>query len=355
MVDEPKAGVPVVAARRWSRRTVVRVTRLVAVVVAVLVVVVVAVTAVVVAAPPSKEDLIRQAGLVGKGELLIGVKEDQPGLAFRDPRTGEYSGFDVDIAYMVASDLGFGRGSVRLLPIQSKDRARMQALDGGRFVTVDLVVASYSITSQRAALPGVSFSAPYLRTAQSVMTRRDHPSVQSLNDLGNEVVCAPTTTTSADSAQRAGLQLVTKNELTGCVDGLLSGQFGAVTTDAAILAGVVHAHPQELKMHALGLDADEQWGINTGSSPALNALVNLSLYHSRYDPQDHRWEDAFERNLRPEQPDSLPQEVANDQQPPVAKVRVREWPWQNQALSPANTSANISAGTSAGVRADGRP
>jgi glutamate transport system substrate-binding protein len=322
-----------------------RLTRLVAVVAAVLVVVVVAVTGVVVAAPPSKEDLIRQAGLVGKSELLIGVKEDQPGVASRDPATGAYSGFDIDIAYMIAADLGFGRGSVRLLPIQSKDRARMQALDGSRFVTVDLVVASYSITAQRAALPGVTFSAPYLRTAQSVVTRRDHPSVQSLNDLNGEIVCAPTTTTSADSAQRAGLQLVTKNELTGCVDGLLNGQFSAISTDAAILAGVVHGHPRELKMHALGLDADEQWGINSGNNPALNKLVNLSLYHSRYDPQDHRWEDAFERNLRPEQPDSLPQEVANDQQPPVGKVKVREWPWQRQAAVAAPAGP---------VRPDGR-
>ena len=81
------------------------------------------------------------------------------------------------------------------------------------------------------------------------------------------------------------------------------------------------------------MDTDEQWGINCGSNSALRDLVNLSLYHSRYDPADRRWEDAYDRNLRTEQPDALPQEVAIDQQPPVPTVRVREWPWQRQTLA----------------------
>jgi glutamate transport system substrate-binding protein len=278
--------------------------------------------------PPSKDDLIRQAGLLGKSDLLIGVLDDEPGISLLDPSTGQYSGFDIDIAYLVASDLGFDRSAVRFLPMESKDRARMQAREGNGFVTVDLVVASFSITAQRAAMPGVSFSAPYLRTAQSVMTRKDHPSVQSFNDLAGQTVCTITTSTSAVLKLPDQRNVVSRNSISDCVNDLLDHKVDAVTTDAAILAGFVHAHPKQLKLHALGTDVDEQWGINTGSNAALRKLVNLSLYHSRYDPSDHRWEDAFNHDLRPEQPDSLPQEVANDQQPEVSRVQVREWPWQ---------------------------
>jgi glutamate transport system substrate-binding protein len=318
-------------ARRWSRQTVIRGMRLGALVLAVLIVVVVAVSAVTQTGPPSREELIQRAGLIGKSQLLIGVKDDQPGISLRDPQTGAYTGFDIDIAYMVAADLGFGRETVRFLPIESKDRARMQAQDGDRFATVDLVLASYSITQERLAIPGVSFSAPYLRTAQSVLTRRDHSSVQSLGDLRGQKVCSLTTSTSENSARRSDVQVVGKNKISDCVAGLRAKEFDAVTTDAAILAGFVHAHPDELRMHAIGVDADEQWGINAGSNAALRTLVDLSLYHSKYDPGDHRWEDAFQQNLLPEQPDSLPQEVAIGEQPPVAEVRVREWPWQRQA------------------------
>ncbi len=310
-----------------------RTLRLGAVVLAVLIVATVAVAAVFETGPPTRDDLIRQAGLVGRSELLIGVLDDEPGISLRDPVTGQYSGFDIEIAYLVASDLGFGRDSVRFLSIESKDRGRMQARDGDRFVTVDLVVAAYSVTRARATQPGVSFSAPYLRTAQSVLTRRDHAPVQSFTDLAGQKVCTITTSTSV-ALQLPTLQPVfSHNKISECVDDLRARRVDAVTTDAAILAGFAHEYPAELKMHDLGMDTDEQWGINVGNNPALRTLVNLSLYHSRYDPSDHRWEDAFETYLRPEQPDSLPQEVANDQQPPVDKVRVREWPWQHQALA----------------------
>jgi glutamate transport system substrate-binding protein len=43
-----------------------------------------------------------------RGRVVVGVKEDQPGLGFRDATTGEFSGFDIEIARMVAAGLGFG-------------------------------------------------------------------------------------------------------------------------------------------------------------------------------------------------------------------------------------------------------
>lgn len=331
--DRPTDAVADPAARQRRRRDVMRRIRLAALAAVVLTVVAVVVVTVVDVAPPSKDDLIRQAGLIGKSELRIGVKEDQPGIALRDEKTGTYSGFDIDIAYLVAAELDFTREQVRLYPIESKDRARMQARDGDGFVTVDLVVASYSITDERRAMPDVGFSAPYLRTTQSVLTRRDHPTVQSLSDLRGEKVCSLTTSTSEQLASRSGVQAYTKNKVSDCVAGLRRGEFDAVTTDAAILAGFAHLYHDELRMHALGVDTDERWGINCGTNRALRDLVNLALYHSKYDPRDDRWEEAFRTNLLPEVRDSLPQQVAIDQQPAVDKVRVREWPWQKRALA----------------------
>ena len=42
-----------------------------------------------------------------RGRVVVGVKEDQPGLGFKDATTGEYSGFDIEMARMVAAGLGF--------------------------------------------------------------------------------------------------------------------------------------------------------------------------------------------------------------------------------------------------------
>jgi glutamate transport system substrate-binding protein len=303
---------------------------LVAVVVVLVLAVVVAVVVVVDTGPPSEDTLRRQA-LGDKRELLIGVKDDTPGVSLRDPATGQYKGFDIEIAYLIANDLGYSAGEVRFLPVETEDRARMQARDtDGRFVTVDLVVASYSITAARSKLPGVRFAGPYLRTEQSVVTLVGHTPVRSLQDLRGKQVCTLATSTSDDNAVRAGVQVAGKNEISECVDGLRAHVYEAVTTDAAILSGfVAQDQGKTLMSHDIGEDSDEFWGVNCGDNAALQTLVNLYLYRSRTDPGDRRWENAFDTYLRPEQQYNPTQEVAVDTQPDGPAVKVRHWPWQS--------------------------
>ncbi|HET8661731.1 MAG TPA: transporter substrate-binding domain-containing protein [Micromonosporaceae bacterium] len=283
--------------------------------------------------PPSRQQLMKDARLSDKSVLLVGVKDDVPGIALRDT-AGRYTGFDIDIAYMVAADLGFRPDEVRFLPIEPEDRPKMQARDDNEFVTVDLVISTFSITKEREDLDLVSFSAPYLRTEQSVVTRKGHANVQTLEDLAGEKVCTLGTSTSQSEAAKAGAQLSGKNRLSECIDGLLRGAYAAVTTDAAMLAGFVAKYPNKLQHHDIGLAKEEAWGINTGGVEALRTLVNLSLYNSFHNPDDRRWEDAFNRHLREIQPVSLPQQVAVDEQPEVAEVKVRQWPWDTRKYLP---------------------
>ena len=188
-----------------------RTVRLVALLVVIALAVVAVVGTVARSGPPTRQDLLDRAGLVGKQQLLIGVKDDQPGVALVAP-DGSYSGFDIDAAKMIAADLGFLPGAVRFLPIESEDRARMQARDGGRFVTVDLVIASYSITEQRQKL-GVNFSAPYLSTEQSVVTRKtDNRQIDSLRDLRGRKVCTLATSTSEANLRDLGADVISKKK-----------------------------------------------------------------------------------------------------------------------------------------------
>lgn len=119
-----------------------------------------------------------------------------PGVSLQDPATGAFSGFDIDIGYLIAADLGFRPHEVRFLPLENEDRNRMYARDGNGYRTVDLVIATYSITEQRARDPNVRFSSPYLNTEQSVMTLAAKPPVQDLSDLRDKPVCTITITTS---------------------------------------------------------------------------------------------------------------------------------------------------------------
>ncbi|MFI7575501.1 transporter substrate-binding domain-containing protein [Micromonospora sp. NPDC049497] len=359
VVPEPE---PAAADDGGSRRRQVRLAALVVL----LVIIVVAVVRVVVASgPPTREELRERAGLANRDKLLIGVKDDQPGVS-QKLANGTFEGFDIEIAYMIAEDLGFDAPEVTLLAIESEDRARRQARNtDGSYVTVDLVIASYSVTEQRRR-DGVVFSFPYLETEQSVVTlRSDTRPVASLRDLAQRKVCTLGTSTSEQRLREAGASPIGRNRISDCVQALYDGVVDAVTTDAAILAGFVGPRPpgelppavtlqrrKDLQHWDIGAEAAERWGVNTGPNPAMRDLVNLSLTESAFGPDGDRWKRAFDRYLGSEQQYSERQQVAVARQPePETKVEVRQWPWERWALPSPNRPAT---GVRTAARAPGR-
>ena len=284
--------------------------------------------------PPSIAQLRAEAGVDGWPVLTVGVKGDQPGIGFYDPKLHTWSGFDIDIAYMIAEDLGFRRQEVKFYAIESEDRARMQATDPAsdppdKRVPVKLVIASYSITAERIA-QGVNFAGPYLYTEQSVVTLEGHSPVNTFADLAHKKVCSLSASTSTSGLVQAGANVVTSNLVSSCFDMLRKSEVEAVSTDAAILGGY-KAQDTANKFHHwdIGLDPSERWGINVGENKALQTLVNVTLYKSWKDPHDDRWELAYQHNIQPEIKANLPTPLAVAEQPPVPRPDVRQLPWEN--------------------------
>jgi len=300
--------------------------------------------------PPSLAELRAQAGVDSWPTLTIGVKDDSPGIAYYDPGTkecadrsstiacGTWSGFDIDIAYMIAEDLGFRRSEVKFYAIETEDRARMQATDpahDNRRVAVKMVVASYSETEGRKKI-GANFSDPYFYTEQSVLTLAGHAKVSTPADLAGQRVCTLTASTSQEeltpNRTPPPYTVIAKNKISECIAALRSkgpDRVDAVSTDAAILAGFKAQSPSEFAHWDLGLDATEKWGVNVGANDALRKLVNVTLYRSWKDPHDDRWELAWQHNLQTEVDRNLPTPIAEANQPPVARPDVRKLPWED--------------------------
>src|SRR5438046_3178626 len=81
--------------------------------------------------------------IVGKKSLKIGVKEDQPGIGFKGP-DGKYAGFDIEIAKMVAKELGVDEGNIEFVTTVSANREPFI-----QQVKVDYVAATYTIHDGR--------------------------------------------------------------------------------------------------------------------------------------------------------------------------------------------------------------
>ncbi|MGW1721877.1 glutamate ABC transporter substrate-binding protein [Streptomyces sp. NPDC002306] len=178
-----------------------------------------------------------------RGHLVVGVKEDQPYLGEKDPATGGYSGFDIEIARMMSASLGFDPRTIRFRTIASANRET--ALQNGQ---IDFYVGTYTINDNRKKLVG--FAGPYYLAGQSLLVRADEKDIHGPQDLDGKRVCSVTGSTPyqriKDEFPKA--VLVAYDTYSVCVDNLLTYQVDAVTTDDAILIGYAAKLPHELKV-----------------------------------------------------------------------------------------------------------
>jgi len=176
-------------------------------------------------------------------KVVIGVKEDQPGLGYLDPITNERSGFDIEISKWIAASLGFAEDKIEFKAIPSANRE--SAIVNG---DVDYYVGTYSITDKRKEQIG--FSGPYFITGQGILVKADDDSITSEDDLDGKTVCSATGSTPIQNIKDnfPGTDTEEFDTYSQCVDALNDGQVDAVTTDQAILLGYASGDPDNLKV-----------------------------------------------------------------------------------------------------------
>lgn len=182
------------------------------------------------------------AKLHDAGRIRIGVKYDQPGLGFRKPGTDRPAGFDVEIAETVAVRLGIEPRNIEWVETITKNREAF--LENG---TVDLVVATYTITDERRRVVGQA--GPYYVTGQQLLVRDRETAITGPEDLVGKKVCSVTGSTSIKTIQeKYNATPVPFSTYSECVTQLLNGSVDAVTTDGAILLGYAADNPGKLKV-----------------------------------------------------------------------------------------------------------
>ncbi|QEO13273.1 glutamate ABC transporter substrate-binding protein [Agromyces intestinalis] len=213
------------------------------------------------------------------GTITVGTKFDQPLFGLVGP-DGVPVGFDVEIAKIIASELGIDEENIEWVETVSANREPF--IENGQ---VDIVVATYTINDARKEV--VSFAGPYFMAGQSILVLSDNDDIKSEDDLVGQPVCSVTGSTPAANLKELGAEVLETDTYTNCLEPLRSGQVVAVSTDNVILAGLVAQNEGEFKVvgkpfteepYGIGLKLDD-----TEFRMWINDVLEASFEDGRYE------------------------------------------------------------------------
>jgi glutamate transport system substrate-binding protein len=223
------------------------------------------------------------------GKVTIGVKYDQPGIGFLEPGADDPSGVDIEVAKIIAAELGIEPDGITWKETVSDNREPF--IQNG---TVDLVLASYSITDERREVVGQA--GPYYVTGQQLLVREeDKEKITGPDTLEGVKVCSVTGSTSIETVTKEyDARPVPFDTYSDCVTQLQNGSVDAVTTDGAILLGYAAQAPDELEVVGDAF-SEERYGVGfKHGDDAMCQFVTETL-QGAIDNGD--WAKAFEATL----------------------------------------------------------
>jgi polar amino acid transport system substrate-binding protein len=248
------------------------------------------------------------AQIQARGYLKVGVAQDTYLWGYRDPVSGQLTGFDIDMLRQI-SDAIFGSTDPKYIHFVIVPNAdRMQAVEQGK---VDVVAETMTINCARAKK--VDFSSVYYEAGQRILVPADS-TITGPQDLAGKRVCAPAGSTSLDNLVAPGMprmEIWAVNDTTDCLVMLQQGQVDAISTDDAILFGL-RAQDPNTKLAIGPAFSSEPYGMAISKIHTdFTSFVNGVLSQVR---ADGTWAQIYDSNLQSAIGGSTPP-------PPVASYR----------------------------------
>lgn len=252
------------------------------------------------AAPPAKDPVkvaettsfaagSSMATLAGSGTVRIGVKTDVPRMGYLPPGSpsdADPEGFDIEIAKIIAAHLTIEPDQIQWVSLDTYDREA--ALTSNK---VDLVVATYSMTDERAKVVGQA--GPYYVTGQQIMVREDS-SITGIDDLQDKTVCSVAGSDSDQPLVEKGAVTKAYTSYAACVEALVAGELDVVSTDGAILGGFVDQYPDDVKIVGEPFST-QRYGIGYRHGDVQMCQFLRDALLTAYD--DGSWKAAYESTL----------------------------------------------------------
>lgn len=180
-------------------------------------------------------DKIKETGI-----LKMGFREGSIPFAFIDPKVGKHVGFSVDMANLLAENLGkrFGK-EIKIKPFTVTPKTRMPMVLNG---TIDAEMGSTTYTQKREQV--ADFSLIFFFSETTFLVAKDS-GIKVLTDLSGKRIGGARATTNLMAVQKlaeAGKfdpdAIVTTETHPQGMLGLKSGKIDAYTTDRSLLEGL---------------------------------------------------------------------------------------------------------------------
>jgi glutamate transport system substrate-binding protein len=226
------------------------------------------------------------AKLQQAGKVTVGTKFDQPLFGLKNLE-GVPEGFDVEIAKLIAGEMGIAPDKIEWVETVSANREPF--IQQGK---VDFVVATYTINDKRKQV--VDFAGPYYEAGQDIMVKKGNPlGITGPDALAGKRVCSVTGSTPAENIRTNYPQakLTEFDVYSKCAEALKNNQVDAVTTDNVILLGLISADQESFELVGKPFTKEPYGiGVKKGDTQFRN-FINDVLDKSK---QDGRWMKAWQ-------------------------------------------------------------
>lgn len=209
------------------------------------------------------------AQVLARGTIRIGMTGDYRPFDIRDPKTGQYSGIDVDMAKALATSLG-----VKLEIVPTTWPTLMQGLLAHRY---DMAMGGITITLPR--LETAFFSTPVMRAGKVPLTlcanQARYATLAQIDQPGVTVVVNPGGTNEAfDKAHLGKAKILLIKDNTQTFGTILDGKADLMITDN-VEARLQHAlHPTLCAVHPGHPFDFAELGYMMPQDPALKSYVD---------------------------------------------------------------------------------
>jgi putative glutamine transport system substrate-binding protein len=172
-----------------------------------------------------------------RGTLIVGVKEDVPYFSYYDSETGEFTGFEIEIARLIAEDLLGSSDKIEFIPVTTRTRSVL--IEHGE---IDLAIATFTANSDRRE--DFNFSGSYYTDYAGLLVREDS-NFRDLLDLEGKTIGVLQSSTASKAvsseAQALGISVktITYASYADIQTALSAGRCDAFCADRAILRGYV--------------------------------------------------------------------------------------------------------------------